>query len=189
MEIKINGAYRLNQDIKIPSSYNYAYFGLKGQCIKIVSVDRGVCLVLGEGLKYFVKSSQLSPILTKEETMIECTLQEAVKRCRENGGRFISDGFPWHVRLPNGYIVSEEAGERMQMKDEYFDATWIYEAPKQSAFQKWEIIQNQGHPFGAMKSHLCRKEGWNAAIDKTLRILIEDDVDKILEKVTKLKEP
>lgn len=93
--------------------------------------------------------------------MKECTLQEAVELCKKDGGYFYAKKAMYPVRYSldsEGYIISNSDDGRLW--DTAFKETWIYEPPKQSAFEKW----NSEH--GAVKMY--KKEGWNAAIDEVL---------------------
>jgi hypothetical protein len=107
----------------------------------------------------------------KGKTMIECTLQEAIKRCKENGGRFrkhLSDNWIVLTNTPAKKAVFEKDKDEMDMCAEYFEATWIYEPPKESAFQKWAVSL----PSNLVNADRLRKEGWNAhheAVKKTIQ--------------------
>lgn len=117
--------------------------------------------------------------------MKECTLQEAIEISEKNGGgRFAqmdSLPFPWIILLSNGWVVTEDKGERVELNNEIFKATWIYEPPKQSAFQKW----NQQDKDSVQT--VCRREGWNAALDEVLETMtiygggLRDLVEKLKE--------
>lgn len=124
--------------------------------------------------------------------MKECSLEEAIELCKENGGRFTNKGkrlYAWFVHLPNGYIVTEDKGKRIELNSDLYKSTWIYEPPRQSAFQKW--VKGK-HVYAAASEKLHRfegrKEGWNAALNKCIRILIEEDVNAILKKIEDLRE-
>lgn len=103
--------------------------------------------------------------------MIECTLQKAIELCKENGGTCYMKGllepYVYHMSEKN-YMVNE-AGNPLKMNVFSF-TTWIYEHPKQSAFQKWESTQNQEHLYGSGAAHQCRKEAWIGAIDAVLKL-------------------
>lgn len=123
----------------------------------------------------------------------ECTLREAVELCKKNGGRFRSKseaiGMIFYI---NNHGEIKNAGGRDNSKLNFilhptdFDLTWIYEPPEQSAFQKWNSSGMNYHENRI--EYQERKKGWNAAITKTLDILINEDINNVLEKVTKLKE-
>jgi hypothetical protein len=106
--------------------------------------------------------------------MIECTLQEAIKRCKENGGRFSESDNPyneWWV-INDKYVVAEgNIYDDFKLEIEDFDRTWIYEPPKQSAFQKWvkEAKDGDGNPCQCKDCFGDKKEGWNAALDEVMR--------------------
>jgi hypothetical protein len=127
----------------------------------------------------------------KEETMIECTLQEAIKRCKENGGRFYAkshkpDVTKWKVY--NNDVVDINDCEFFNLEANDFDYTWIYEPPKESAFQKWNGSWTECHCAECIKR---RKEGWNAAIDAVLYMRrpsnqSSEDPDR---RIKELKEP
>lgn len=107
--------------------------------------------------------------------MIECTLQEAVKRCKENGGRFyLKDAkTPCFYKITtDGHIITNDNGyvENMKIWVAAFESTWIYEPPKQSAFQKWyktEVCSVSESDDWRVR---LRKEGWNAAIDAVFEL-------------------
>lgn len=125
--------------------------------------------------------------------MIECTLQEAIERIKENGGRFYIEKCAEPYRYSydtNLKRFIDQHGEKFELDGTEFDQTWIYEPPKSTAFQEWN--ENAGRVIDAhcdMWHQKGRKEGWNAAID-----IITGDSQICLspnevEKVRELKEP
>ena len=68
--------------------------------------------------------------------MTECTLQEAIRRCKDNGGYCKRQGGCFSIDVSEDGVV-RYTGDRspvvFQVSD--FSATWIYEQPEQSAFQ------------------------------------------------------
>ncbi len=104
--------------------------------------------------------------------MIECTLQEAIKKYKENGGFFYQIGYPDIKCYVKGQAIifntgKGETGYPLRVCD--ICATWIYEPPKESAFQKWEKVQNE-NIIGPDAQFIARKEGWDAAIDTVLTL-------------------
>jgi hypothetical protein len=98
---------------------------------------------------------------------MECTFSEAIIKCEKNGGRFrkhLSDHWIILTDTPAKIVVFEKDGDRLSICPEYFRSKWIYEPPKESAFQKWESgfrrVSNQD-----LVVELYRKEGWNACSD------------------------
>lgn len=93
---------------------------------------------------------------------IETTLQDAVERCLEGGGRIHDKNQP-----QCGYDYKElkvaKAIGRVLFTPGDFKGAWIYEPPRKSAFQKWfggEGIDNYD------TFEMCAAKGWNAAIDR-----------------------
>jgi len=135
--------------------------------------------------------------------MKECTLQEAVELCKKNGGIFyLKDVMvPCKYKIsPGGYIVSNYNGYvgKMEIWADAFTATWIYEPPKQSAFQKL----SNGYPFLSTNKSVqeIARDFWNGAIEEVLNqktdVILEmemvsylqDWTNSFLHKVRKLKE-
>jgi len=109
----------------------------------------------------------------QKETMKECTLQEAVELCMENGGTFHKDTTQAAIYYYNNAgAVCEVCNPSVKFKlmTADFNHTWIYEPPKKSAFQEWEshntFLTETGAEYQAAKQG--RKEGWNAALDEVL---------------------
>jgi len=128
--------------------------------------------------------------LTKKETMKECTLEEAVRLCKKNGGVFwpniINPCKYSYDQKTNRFINEKE--ECLGLMSEAFEISWIYEPPEQSVFQKWENEQpsyfrdeNPGIIKGA------RKEGYNFAIDEAMRMTDVYD-GSLKESLRELKE-
>lgn len=113
--------------------------------------------------------------------MKECTLQEAIELCRENGGRFRykPDGVWWTIE--KDVFVHESLGKiPFTILPWYYKEPWIYEPPKQSAFQEWNKKQGcQCAPCVGL-----RKAGYNQAIDtvvKKLKPLYASNIEKLKE--------
>ena len=129
--------------------------------------------------------------------MIECTLQEAIKRCRENGGIFFRKdlwGTPRHkqyVWIPNEIVLLEGKCDTLWPSVDDILATWIYEPPKQSAFQKWN---SETEPRADIFQHPeCRKEGWNALSNHLVQVSLyhwfNEEPYISVDQIKELKEP
>jgi hypothetical protein len=100
--------------------------------------------------------------------MKEVSLQEAIELCREKGGVFYSSpSHKWIVSRGGNVVSQKDASMDFTLYAEHFEQTWIYEPPKQSAFQKWE---SELYPTNETSWSRSRKEGWNAAIDEVLKL-------------------
>jgi len=131
--------------------------------------------------------------------MIECTLQEAIERCRDNGGRCRRHDLNecWVYVGGTGAVMYQENRHDAKFLAYDFETTWIYEPPKESAFQKW--VESSLHYSLGSGVDTGRKEGWNAAIDAVLALKRNpardlQDVNKIhpavwCHEVKELKEP
>jgi hypothetical protein len=122
-----------------------------------------------------------------KDKMKECTLQEAVELCKEKGGRFKQkgEGNPaWLVKekYEDGELVHEivrETGEQFPLIAEDFSLTWIYEPPKQSAFQKWNSTTefHYHNSLDAEYDHVFelvtreRKAAFNRALDEVISLM------------------
>lgn len=202
MGVGAGKTYVLNQDIKMDSQLyrnKISYCGKKGQEVIVLHYSDELCLVESIDHKFYVRPDQLDdkPINpTKEETMIKYTLQEVIELYKNNnGGRFRKkavDGFPltvpfqWFVLLPNGFFVSEDSGKRIELHFDFFNTVWIYEPPKQSAFQK---LHNKKDTCQCGACSKIRKETWNDAIDEAVLIaVISTDPKETLAKIKGLRE-
>lgn len=108
--------------------------------------------------------------------MIETTLQDAVERCKRDGGTFkrlkCADPLVFHVDEFGN--VNDSDGDALQLCCSDFIEKWIYEPPKRSAFQEWSDKQmrrvaegtNDKFSYSAVVSNT--REAWNAAIDAVL---------------------
>ncbi len=86
------------------------------------------------------------------------TLQEAIELCKENGGRVISK---------NGiFNMSREELDEMTFSADEILLEWVYEPPKQSAFQEWSQHLDK-YP---RDSENLKKEGWNACAYEVLKL-------------------
>ena len=104
--------------------------------------------------------------------MVECTLQEAIERCMEDGGiARPKDSDGWYDKRD---FKSCEFGADL------ITAPWIYEPPKQSAFQKVRSA-NPAAPKGSTGEHIL-KQGWNAAIDEVLKLPLTDQLEHLKSK-------
>lgn len=127
--------------------------------------------------------------------MIECTLQEAVKRCKETGGTMRPKDAEWAPALywNDGYFAKAGTSDGICFDVQVASGVWIYEPPKQSAFQEWCTNEQYGKPSESLFRRL-KKEGWNAAIDtisktQTLKPgLCLLTADELLEQIKELKE-
>ena len=125
--------------------------------------------------------------------MIETTLEEAVKLCTKNGGRFRlargSGSEFWLTVGKNGArpVVFEEDGKKLDMSAEYFESKWIYEPPKKSAFHEW-ADNTKANRIHCSCCFISTKQGWNALADylKNSNIGLSQQAKQEIEK---LKEP
>jgi hypothetical protein len=115
--------------------------------------------------------------------MKEVSLQEAIELCREKGGRIYknrSAGEYYVYLVERDYFTvrndkygtsNEHTNDPKVFSHKEITATWIYEPPKQSAFQKWRASYKPAEirdVTRAMEHH--EKAIWNAAIDEVLKI-------------------
>ena len=121
----------------------------------------------------------VAKILIKGKQMKECTLQEAVELCKNNGGFFYKKDATYAMHTVN-------TDEKFTVDDILM--VWIYEPP-QSAFNKWLAKISDG---GALPDK-WRNEGWNAAIDEVIKYFgakaNPSFIEKILDGIKELKEP
>ena len=130
--------------------------------------------------------------------MKEYTLQEAIVLCSKNGGRFYAKEYKesdkyWMVDK-YGKIINIQSDQVFELAVLSFESKWIYEPPKQSAFQTW--IKNTPTAFKNMPDQTktesrLRKEGWNAAIDEVCNLclpIVEQLQTSVRQKIRELKE-
>jgi hypothetical protein len=111
--------------------------------------------------------------LTKEN-MIKCTLQEAVEKCTDKGGRFRRHDRKLWLILGDSEIRVEESKCFATFGAHDFEAMWVYE-PLVSSFKAWETNQPSYFKDEDPNSiKRARKEGWNGAIDE---VLTSDNVE------------
>ena len=106
--------------------------------------------------------------------MKEYTLQGAIELCKKNGGRFYSKEYKgmdkdWGIDT-GGNVRNIQNSQIFELSILAFETVWIYEPPKQSAFQKWSNLNIPDLREHTKELHriIGRKEGWNAAIDAVL---------------------
>lgn len=129
--------------------------------------------------------------------MKECTLQEAVEFCRNNGGQFWMKEYQsqkYHISDIAGHVVDHESN-CLNLTCDHFKHTWIYEPPK-SSFQKWNdnclpMTLTDDSPKNTLQKG--RREGWNAnneAVIELVKELIHKALPEyIIEQIEKLREP
>jgi len=105
---------------------------------------------------------------------IECTLQEAVGRCKKDGGTFwMKDHIePYKYRYDSDDLnpckIIDEKGNKFELEWVDFERTWVYEPPQKSAFQWW--VENAG--IMGLTDTMRKKEGWNAALEEVMKLEI-----------------
>jgi hypothetical protein len=96
------------------------------------------------------------------------TLQQAIEKCKKYNGTFCQRNTNARFKLDkNLNVVSADADYEFQLNAWDFDKEWIYEPPKQSAFEKWHKKTGNDN-YDTFKE--CSKNGWNAAIDEVLKL-------------------
>jgi hypothetical protein len=133
--------------------------------------------------------------------MIECSLQEAVKRCKKDGGTFelkvSAEERATIYYIDDGGYIKNRTDEQVGIGwVDAFEETWIYKPPRNSAFQMWfkevdgEEYYNDDFPKRYNK--FAFKEAWNAAIDAVLNKALPGDFEDpgmaYRETIKKLKE-
>ncbi len=133
--------------------------------------------------------------------MIECTLQEAMIKSK-SGGRCWPKSFKNAIDGGCGFNAQGEfvflgSGEPVKFWESYIEEPWIYEPPRESAFQKWSsntyhlAMTPSKFSYDELVHH--RKTGWNAAIDEILNLPCEsvNNMGQLISKETikLLKEP
>jgi hypothetical protein len=100
----------------------------------------------------------------KKQDRMECTLEEASKKARKEGGRFHFRDC-WYIVDETGFIVLQvDQSIGLDMHVDFFSEKCVYEPPNQSVFQEWYgKIQESYHEDEY-------KQGWNAAIDAVLSL-------------------
>lgn len=104
--------------------------------------------------------------------MIEYTLQEAIEKCTDEGGRFRRHDREQWLILGKPDILVEKTNCFATFSGYDFETMWIYEPPKQSTFHVWHTQFNcvlQGViPFEIQK--VLRKEGWVGAVGRIIKM-------------------
>lgn len=139
--------------------------------------------------------------------LIETTLQDAVTRCKTEGGYFYrNEGSAESLTVIDGWkIVARDTKRRVYIDVPDFDAIWIYVHSPKSTFQEWNENKDWRchESLPVQNSHLdnlvkcSRKEGWNAAIESILNLEIRTYGDNTMflmeailpDQVKKLIEP
>lgn len=105
--------------------------------------------------------------------MIKTTYSEAIERCRKEGGRFRNsqNDTPkaWVIVLHDGRVVSEDGGIHLNIWAQDFTEEYVYEPPKQSAFEKWNSQRPVAQQVDYRDIIRERKNGWNGALDELLK--------------------
>lgn len=100
--------------------------------------------------------------------MIKYTLEQALRKLQENGGRIkaINSSDDW-------WLNKDEMFVNLQHLNAYDVLNkWVWEPENKSAFQEWSCHLCFYHKTEQTKEWIqtaCRKEGWNAAIDEVLK--------------------
>jgi hypothetical protein len=103
---------------------------------------------------------------------IECTLEEASKKAREEGGRFFFRDC-WYIVDKTGFIVLQvDQSIGLDMHVDFFSEKCIYET--RSAFQEWESSE-QSKIVNGLNDTALRKQGWNACLEAVLKMVRHDD--------------
>ncbi len=119
-------------------------------------------------------------------------LQEAVMKCRGTGGRFRRhDVEVWNYLDNNGHVRNEEGNLLSSFLAYDFATKWIYEPPKESAFEKWDAEHYKAtwtinEIEAGRKNHL--KGGWIAAVDEVIGMMFNENTERKLKELKELKE-
>lgn len=123
----------------------------------------------------------------------EMTLEQAVRKCKENGGRFClkSAGYAkWYTVRKDGNVTMEEYEHELfkLSSSDILESKWIYEAPEQTAFGYWE---DELEDVTKVTMHIDRKNTWNRALQIAGAVTYNIGGTQYvkLERIEKLKEP